>query len=87
MIAWKKQGAAFIGETALAGDKQANVVVVGDPKNEKGAVVLVAGQGNAPQVLPVSAILEQLHPWALIDILCMQERGFGQRGLPPPKGF
>lgn len=65
--------------------RRGNVVLVGGPQNPKGAVFIAPGQNgiqSQPVLLP--AVFPVLHPRYVIDILCMQERGFGNCGLPGP---
>ena len=61
------------------------VVLVASRKREKGAVLLLPGESpGAPQKLPLLESIERLHPTDAVDVLCMQERCFGDRGLPEP---
>jgi hypothetical protein len=88
LISWRRQGSAIVGELSTLDGRRGSVVLVGGPKNPKGAVVVVAGpEGTQAQPALLSGVGSFLHPRYVIDILCMQERGFGNLGLPGPEGL
>ena len=82
---WRKQGAAIVGNLTLLRGRVCNVVLVGNAQNAKGATLVLPGEGGrGPKTVLLSAGHDLLHPRCVIDILCMQERFFGNRGLPVP---
>ncbi|HPO13316.1 MAG TPA: hypothetical protein PLI09_07715 [Candidatus Hydrogenedentes bacterium] len=88
MIAWKRQGSAIIGDINTLDNRRGTVVLVGAPKNPKGAVLILPNpDGSQGQPALLASMVSLLHPRLLIDILCMQERGFGASGLPKPDGL
>lgn len=74
MLAWKQQGAAVVGAVTLRDGRQALCVLVG-PRGQARSAVLVKRKDEPPVPVVESAAL--LGPGALIEILCMQERVFG----------
>jgi len=77
-----------VGELTALDGRRGSVVLVGGPKNPKGAVVVLAGpEGTQAQPALLSSVVSLLHPRYVIDILCMQERGFGNAGLPGPESL
>ena len=85
MIAWKKQGAAFVGSLQLADGTKATAVVVGAPTQPRGAVIVSQDATGAPAAkAPLADCLDRVGLIHSIDILCMQERAFGSHGLTPP---
>jgi len=88
LIAWRKQGTAIVGEVTLVDGRSANVVVVGCAQNPKGAALVLPGEkGSKPTMNLFPAAIELLRPSEVVEILCMQERAFGKRGLPAPEGL
>lgn len=88
MITWKKQGEAIVGGLTLTGGGKGNVILVGPSSNPKGATLIVPGddpQKPATALLPAGC--NQLSPSDYIDVMCMQERAFGDRGFPAPGGL
>ena len=82
-IAWSRQGVALVGLVPLADGRHGTIVLAGSPDNEKGAVlVLASASGGNPQTLPFNQAINLLQPRYVVDILCVQERSFGHRGLP-----
>ena len=75
---------AWVGTLASLEGQRCNVVVVDASGNPKGAV-LVVPQGTDGEVstAPFDKSLAQVHAANAIDVLCMQERAFGEAGLPP----
>ncbi len=85
MIAWKKQGAAWVGARTFSDGARGNVVIVGSREIPKGAVLLFPGTNKgALQSAPLAEHLDKLTPQQVVDILCMQERAFGESGLQAP---
>ncbi len=53
--------------------------------NPKGVALIVPSpDGGDPQTVLLRDGLGLVHPSVLIEILGMQERAFGERGLPAP---
>lgn len=72
-----------MGRLALTDTRQANIVLVGARQNPKGAVLVLPGEAGAPvQTAPFPTALALVHPANAVEILCMQERVFGNSGLP-----
>ena len=87
-IAWKRQGAAVVGALDFVHGARGNVVLVGPASNPKGAALLVPDpESGKTKPVPLGKAFAILHPRNIIEILCMQERVFGSRGLPPPAGL
>ena len=85
MIRWQKQGAAWVGTLKLGDGDAANIVLLGGRDNPKGAVLVTASQGGAPDKRALGSVLDLLSPKQTIEILCMQQRAFGSSAhLPPP---
>lgn len=75
-----------MGALSLVDGRKGNAVVLGSPKNPKGAsLVIAAADGGEPERVPLAEATELISPEALIDILCTQERAFGSAGLDPPE--
>ncbi|MCC6144887.1 MAG: hypothetical protein IT368_13865 [Candidatus Hydrogenedentes bacterium] len=83
VVAWKRKGSAVVGTLRLNDGRAANAVLVGPRQNPNGAVIVSAGPSGT-ETLPLPQALELLAPPQVVDILCMQERIFGDRGLPVP---
>ena len=85
MVTWKKQGAAVVGAFSLADGREGKVVLVAGRDNPRGAMVVSSGGGGeAVEPIPLSECLESMEPASLIEVLCMQERAFGNSGLEAP---
>ena len=80
---WQQQGAAWVRTVALVNGSPAKVVVVAERMNPKGAQVVLASTDGQPAAVPISQALVQLDPTTVLDILCFQERAFGDGRLPP----
>ena len=78
----QQQGAAWLRSIALVDGSAAKVVVVADRANPKGAQVVVAGDGGAAAAVPISQLIDRLDPTTVLDVLCFQERVFGDGRLP-----
>jgi hypothetical protein len=88
VVAWKKQGEAIVAGVPLLQGGRGNVVLVGPGSNPKGATLIIPGDDPAkPRTALLPAGCEQLAPGDFLDILCMQERGFGDRNFPQPEGL
>lgn len=69
----------------LASGVRGSVVLVGSANNPKGATLIVPGDDpQRPQTALLPAGCGQLAPEDFLDILCMQERGFGEHNFPEP---
>ena len=73
-----------MGAVATRDGRRGNAVIVGPRENPKGVLLVFAGAGGALDSVPLANQLDQLAPGHVIDILCMQERLFGDRGLERP---
>jgi len=86
VIRWKRQGPAWIGELHLLDGRSAYVVLVGPRNAHTGAVLVLAGKSESERK---TAFLDEsvhlLHPLQVVDVLCLQERAFGDKGLPLPE--
>lgn len=88
MIGWKRQGEAIVGGLTLVNGVKGNVVLVGPAANPRGATLITPGDDpQKPRTALLPAGCEQLAPSDYLEILCMQERGFGDRGFPEPGGL
>lgn len=83
---WKKQGSAVVGSVLVTDGRKATVVLVSARSNPKGAALVLPANDDRAAVAtePVANCLHLLTPKSVIDILTMQERVFGQSGLPAP---
>lgn len=60
-------------------------MLVGAASNPKGATLFIPGDDpKKPRAALLPAGCEQLTPGQYLEILCMQERGFGKRDFPAP---
>jgi len=74
-----------VGNLSLLDGRQANVVLVGPRENPKGATLVLPAEGGGPvRALPLAEGIELLHPETVIDIICMQERVYGETDLESP---
>jgi hypothetical protein len=70
----------------LPDGRAGSVVLVGARDNAKGAILVFPGVNNeGVEKLALSSGVELLHPQHVTEILCMQERAFGNSGLTPPQ--
>jgi hypothetical protein len=61
-----------------------SVVLVGARTNPNGAVVVLsADNAGSVKTLPLPEVVDALDPATLVEVLAVQERGFGNSGLPP----
>jgi hypothetical protein len=83
-VRWHKQGAAFVGEIIVDGKAPARVVLVGPRSTPKGAVlVTTASPGAQLATEPFFECVDRVAAGQLVEVICMQERLFGQSKLPP----
>lgn len=59
------------------------VVLLGPRTNPKNAVA-VRGEGEQVYKEPLNDLLDTLSPRDVVDVICTQERVFGDAGLEPP---
>jgi len=87
VIVFRKQGAAVVGNVTYVNGQQGNVVLVGPREHPKGATLVLPAQGeSAIRTMPFAEGLALLRPETVVDILCIQERVFGQAGFSSPFG-
>jgi hypothetical protein len=86
VLTWKKLGPAYMASVILDGGQPANLVIVGDSANPKGAALVRKSESGeeSGSYFPEAAGL--LRPADLIEAYCLQERAFGKRGFPVPVG-
>ena len=84
MLSWKQQGPAFIAAVVLDGGETATVAVLADAANVAGIALIRKGEDGAPVTQQLPDAMPLLRPADLVEIYCMQERAFGNRGLPKP---
>jgi hypothetical protein len=85
LIEWKRQGTGIVGVLSFSDGRQGNVVLVGPWQNAKGATLVMTGVDNTPQMVRMDEGLALLHPSQVMEIMSMQEREFGDKGLSAPK--
>jgi len=73
-----------VGAVTLVDGRTATAIIVGDCSNERGAALLVPPDNKdgepTPVLLPKALYL--LSHETLIEILCAQERHYGEHGYP-----
>lgn len=85
MVSWKKQGEALVGNLTLNNGNRGSVVLVGPASNAKGAMLVVPGDDpKKPRTALLPAGNDLLTPAQFLEILCVQERAYGNRGFPEP---
>lgn len=85
MIAWKKQANALVGPLQLTNGQRATVVLVGGRENPRGAAIVMATEADGkPAPHPLMDHLDLVPLTGLVEILCMQERAYGEHGLSRP---
>ncbi len=85
MLAWKKQGVAFVSSVSLTDGRQGNVGMVGGRGNQRGIAGVLPGTGSGGGALDtkmLTEVVDLLTPDQMVEILCMQERAFGGCDLP-----
>jgi len=75
-----------VGVVALLDGRRGNVVLAGSRGNSKGAILVLPDSGGEVTSVPLAEGLDLLAAPTVVDILCMQERAFGDSGLEPPPG-
>lgn len=77
-----------MGSLALKQGGKGSVILVGPGSNPNGATLVTPGEDpKKPRTALLPAGCELLTPDQYLEILCMQERGFGTRSFPAPAGF
>lgn len=78
----------MVGEVSYTDGQRGNVVLVGPRSNIKGAALLIPGDDPAkPSTRLFADSMDLLTPETALEVLCMQERMFGENGLPKPEGL
>ncbi len=80
---WKRQGSAVLRMVQLKDGRKGVVVLIGKYGKEQHAVVVFQKEGTEREIVPVEKLLDFFTPEDLIDILCVQERVFGERHIIP----
>lgn len=81
---WTRQGAGLIASVRLHDGRTGKVVLVGSRNNPKGAVLVLASQdAEGAHAVPLHEAMPFLSPRHVVEILCTQERAFGESGLAP----
>ena len=83
-IVWQKQSAGWVGALRLTDGRAAKVAIVGSRETPKGAMIVCANSEDAHSVETLS-LLESaslIHPGNVVEIMCLQERIYGNSGLP-----
>ena len=84
MIAWKKQEAVLVGTFTLTDGTRATAVLLAAASHPNSAMlVLPAPESQPVQPRPLTQTLDLLTKEQILDILCTQERAFGDSGLEP----
>ncbi len=82
---WKRQGPALVASALLRTGDWCKIVLVAPRSNARGAMVVVPQAGSsAVSTAPLSDYLDRIDPRVVTEVLCMQEREFGEAGLPQP---
>jgi hypothetical protein len=84
VLTWKKLGPAFMASVVLEGGEMANIVVVAEFGNPKGAALVRKDASGADSTTHFPEAATLLRPADIIETYCMQERAFGQRHFPEP---
>jgi len=85
LLAWKAQGTAFAADLQLLDGRRATAVIVADRQNPRGLVLLIHEGGATLTPTPFDEVGDLLAVGHWIEMLAMQERAFGTRGLPKPE--
>ncbi len=80
---WKKQGPAILRMVQLTDGRKGVVVLIGKYGKEQHAVIVFQKEGGEREIIPIEKLLDFFTPEDLIDILCVQERVFGERRIIP----
>lgn len=70
----------------LVNGQPAKAVVVAPRGNPKGIQIVVADADGQPKAIQFSQTLESIPPDVVINLLCFQERVFGDGRLPAVEG-
>ena len=84
MLRWTHQGGVWLATLRLTKTQSCKIAIVGPRDNPRGAMVLLPGEGGSVKKQSLADFADQLTPKRYIEILCMQERIFGDSGLPTP---
>lgn len=88
MIDWTKKGEVVVGALSLTDGRTGNAVVVGGRDNPRGVVIVAVKEGSdEPESVSFAEASALIGPQDVIDILAIQERLHGARGLTPPAGL
>lgn len=87
MLTWKKLGPAYMANVVLEGGEIANIVVLGEFGNPKGAALVRKDAAGAESSVHFPEAATLLRTADIIETYCMQERAFGQRNFPQPVAF
>jgi hypothetical protein len=83
VLDWQQRGAAVVSPVVLTTGCRATVVIAGAASNPKGAAVVMPGEASGEvKTVPLVDTLPLLHPACAIEIYAMQERLYGDSGLP-----
>ncbi len=82
---WTRQGGAVIASLDLVDGSAAKIVLIAPRSSPKGAVLVLSCNGGPDKPTPLSQVLGKVSPRQATEILCMQERLFGDSGLEPPQ--
>lgn len=75
-----------MGAISLLDGRKGNAVVVGPRDNPKGATLVIQkGGAEEPERRSFSDSTALLSPELVTDVLCLQERAFGDSGLEAPE--
>ena len=73
----------MVGPITLADGTEGRAVLIGPRTAPEGAMVVLLGKDRSSvESLPFSAVLDRVSPSVVVDVLCAQERQFGDSGLP-----
>ncbi len=80
---WKRQGPAVLRMVQLKDGRKGVVVLIGKFGKEQNSVIVFQKEGGEREIIPVEKLLDFITPEDLVDILCVQERVFGERRIVP----
>jgi hypothetical protein len=79
MLRWREKNGAYTAPVELGAGQREKVVLVGPRTHPMGAVIIVAPEDGGPvQKIPLDDALDDLTSAQLVEIMCMQERVFGE---------
>ena len=83
-IVWQKQSAGWVGALRLTDGRASKVAVVGSRETPKGAMIVCTNPEDAHSVetLSLGEAASLIHPCNIVEIMCLQERIYGNSGLP-----